>query len=446
MDDDERPVAKLFVPWDWDQIAIQALMKVCGDSVNKFARRIDASPRAVGYWVYEGATPTPALALQLYRVWAQLKPWQRKVFAALLTSASATTGAGWDVPSSTKEKYTNRRDAVLALLSAPFIPQELLERIMDAGGWGVDNGLVASHEQWHATLAAAYRTTHPRLLLPAVAGHADDVYDLLGGSLTPKLRTRLAIVGVGAHCEAGLLAFQLGDVASARRQVTVARDIAEEAADLSLQAQALGVSSMVWSPALRGGRGGDPERAVDLLDQALALERHLDGCTRGWLAVSRSSEAIEAKDLDTAQVWLEAGRQALAEEGPPDGLFSAAGMCYGTAGHLVSVEARADALAGRFDEAEHVLEQLVAGAVNVRIKATDLTHLGWVRMLAKQPEASDALKAALAAARSVGHVMGVERIRAVRDQFPGEWAGLGCVRELDELLNGISARTQKNGL
>lgn len=307
---------------------------------------------------------------------------------------------------------------------------------MDAWGWGVDRGLVASHEQWHATLAAAYRTTDARLLLPAVAGHADDVYELLGRPLTPELRTRLAVVGVNVHCEGGLLAFTLGDVASARRGVTVARDIAEEAGDLRLQAQALGVSSMVWSPALRGGRGGDSERAVDLLDQALALERHLDGCTRGWLAVSRGSEAVEAEDLDTARAWLEAGREALEElDGPPHGLFSPAGMCYGMAGHLVSVEARADALAGRFDEAEHVLNQLVAGAVNVRLKATDLTHLGWVRMLAKQPEgACDALKGALAAARSVGMVMGVERIRAVRNQFPTEWSELGCVKALDERL------------
>lgn len=433
MNNDEG-LAKLFVPWDWDQIAIQALMKVCGDSVNKFARRIEASPRAVGYWVYEGTTPTPALALELYRVWAELKPWQRQVFAALLSSASVTVEAGWSIPSSTKEKYTNRRDAVVALLSAPFIPQELLERIMDAGGWGVDSGLVTSHEQWHAVLAAAYRTTHPQLLLPAVAGHADDLYELLGRTLTPELRTRLVAVGVHAHCEAALLAFQLGDVTSARRQVTIARDIAEEARDLRLQARALGVSSMVYSSALRGGHGGDPERAADLLDQALALERHLDRCTRGWLAVCRGSEAIEAHDLETAKTWLEGGREALTEpDGPSQGLFSSAGMCYGTAGHLVSVEARTDGLAGRFDKAEHALNQLIASAVNVRLQATDLTHLGWVRMLAKQAEgACEALKTALVAARSVGHVMGVERIRAVRDQFPPEWDELRCVQELDE--------------
>jgi hypothetical protein len=224
------------------------------------------------------------------------------------------------------------------------------------------------------------RTTDLWLLLPAVAKQADDLYELLSRPLTPTLRTRLALVGVHAHCQAGLLAFQLGNVTSTRRQVTVARDIAEEAGDLRLQAQALGVSSMMWSPALRGGRGGDPKRAVDLLDQALALERHLDGCTRGWLAVCRGSEAVEAQDLDTAQVWPEAGQEVLAEpDGRPHGLFSPAGMCYGTTGHLVSVQARTDALAGRFDEAEYVLNQLIAGAVNVRLKATDLTHLGWVR-------------------------------------------------------------------
>lgn len=206
----EKGPAKLFVPWDWDSVAIRALIKVYGDSLAKFAQRINASPRTVGYWVYEGATPTPALALELYRLWAELKPWQRKVFAALLNSGAAIVKAGWGIPSSTKEKFTNRRDAVVALLSAPFIPQELLERIMDASGGGVDSGLIASHEQWHATLAAAYRTTHPRLLLPAVAGHAYDLYELLGRPLTPELRTRLEVVGVQAHCEAGLLRFSSG--------------------------------------------------------------------------------------------------------------------------------------------------------------------------------------------------------------------------------------------
>ncbi|MGH3922777.1 MAG: hypothetical protein ACRDTT_07905, partial [Pseudonocardiaceae bacterium] len=64
-----------------------------------------------------------------------------------------------------------------------------------------------------------------------------------------------------------------------------------------------------------------------------------------------------------------------------------------------------------------------------------LVDLAAARVLQGEPEqACGDLVRALKLALDAGYMTGVERIRGVRDRFRPEWAGLPCVRDLDDLL------------
>jgi hypothetical protein len=63
--------------------------------------------------------------------------------------------------------------------------------------------------------------------------------------------------------------------------------------------------------------------------------------------------------------------------------------------------------------------------------------VAWV--LQGEPDAACAtLTSALDLALEAGFVMGVERVRGVRAQFPTAWTPLPCVVELDERLRLVT--------
>ncbi len=83
MGNSELPAAKRRTPWEWDATAVRALVKVLGESQERFARLVGAAPRTVRTWLHEGAVPSPAMARALYRVWASMEDWEREVFDTL---------------------------------------------------------------------------------------------------------------------------------------------------------------------------------------------------------------------------------------------------------------------------------------------------------------------------------------------------------------------------
>jgi len=64
----------------------------------------------------------------------------------------------------------------------------------------------------------------------------------------------------------------------------VACGLAAESGDPGLLAQVIGASSIVYSTLPWSGRGGNSERAIELLDQAGTLAVHADPHTRLWIA------------------------------------------------------------------------------------------------------------------------------------------------------------------
>jgi hypothetical protein len=273
-------------------------------------------------------------------------------------------------------------------------------------------------------------------VLPMASVYADSVLELLSRPMTDRHRTRLYVVAVGVHAQIGLWSCHAGYGTDAYRQLTTACDLAVCAGNPVLHAQALGALSYLFSSAPRGGRGGNPKRALELLDQALDQAARGDAFTRGWLATWRADQHATLGDVDAAFADAETAYSQLAVgDDLAEGFFSRPTYGYGMHGHLGSVQAVTLALAGRDYEADRAFAQVLASAANLRRRVCTYGHHALTLVVAKQPEqACHALTRSVELARPAGYVMGIERIFGVWDQFDPSWFDLACVRELDERL------------
>lgn len=93
-----EPAAVWAPPWEWSEAAIRALMRVRGDSARTLAKDAYVVDRAVEGWLYEGRSPSSGSAKELYRLWAELDPWQREVFDGLRAHPAGVGGGGLRAP------------------------------------------------------------------------------------------------------------------------------------------------------------------------------------------------------------------------------------------------------------------------------------------------------------------------------------------------------------
>ena len=110
-------------------------------------------------------------------------------------------------------------------------------------------------------------------------------------------------------------------------------------------------------------------------------------------------------------------------------------------GHLDSVRATIYGLAGETDQAEQVFEQVQAQAANGRRRAASYAHqaLAYAKARPADPEAACAyLLKSVDIATAEGYAMGVRRTLGVRAGFRPGWAGLPCVREVDDRLRQLN--------
>lgn len=304
----------------------------------------------------------------------------------------------------------------------------------------IDSMLVAGHEDEAAALASRYRSADPRVVLPMATVYADSVLGLLARPMTDRDRARLYVVAVGVHAQTGLWACHASRWADAYRYLATACDLAACAGNPPLRAQALGAFSYLFSSAPRGGRGGDPDRALELLDQALDQAAGADGFTRGWLATWRADQHATLGDVGAALADAETAHRDLAVgDDRAEGFFSRSTYGYGMDGHLGSVQAVTLALSGHAYEADRAFERVLDSAANLRRRVCTYGHHGMVLAVAGEPEgACDKLTRSLDLAQPTGYTLGIERILGVRDSFDESWSDLACVRELDERLRRIA--------
>ncbi|MGH8884558.1 MAG: hypothetical protein ACRDYX_05165 [Egibacteraceae bacterium] len=301
--------------------------------------------------------------------------------------------------------------------------------------------MVEAYEEATAAYAVKHETADPRVLGPEVADHADRLLRLLDRGMSESLHRRVYAVTVAAHVQAGWVAFHCADRAVARRYLATATQVAVESGVPTLHAQALNAEEILYNPWPSGGRGGNPKRGMELLDQAADLAAgHADKLTVARIAVGRAEEAVALHKAPISQTAVEDAQRALdAGGGPQQGLFTVSGLYAGTDAWLERVRAKVDAAAGRYDDAEKTLTALFARDLargHARADAITVANIGAVRRDAGDPEgACDALGDGLGRATRAGYLlMGVERIRGVRDGFPPEWTPLARVRDLDEQI------------
>lgn len=328
--------------------------------------------------------------------------------------------------------------AAVAKLAAVLLPADVVERIVAAvtRGGQVHATVVADHEQFADALAARHRVTRPDELVGEVARHADVLLGLLDRPIRDADRRRLEVIAVGSYVQAGKLAHHLDDRVAARRYFATANDIADEAGDDVLRAQALRVASVLRSPIPTGGRSGDSRKAVTLMRKVVALARRADPATLAdayrWLGLQLAADEDERGFRES----FEAAERLSGGHGPLDSHGFLTSTVAVTPEQVSGDIGTGLVLLGHADEAIDALEASLAPAGSGRWSVIKLVDLAAARMLQGEPEqACDELARALKVALNTRYMTGIERIRGVRDQFRPEWADLPCVRDLDDLLH-----------
>lgn len=336
---------------------------------------------------------------------------------------------------------TNRRQALAtwigaaAGLSLPTLDDRQVGR---AGP--VDRRLLASHVEVADTLASMYRSVDPRAVLSMAAAYTDEVLELYDQRATGAADD-LAVIVVGVHCQVGLWACHAHQPARARRYLATACDVAAGLGDPALQARALGALAYLHSSAPRGGLGGNPRRALELLGRALALAANADGFSRGWLATWRADQHATLGDLAAARADLELADATLdADDGADVGFFARRHYGYGMHGHLNSVRGLVHALAAQLDESERTFATVHANAANSRRRIASCGHQALAYVRASEPEAAcEALDHSLTLIETEPYPMGLQRVLGARASFDPAWADLPPVRELDQRLAPLAS-------
>ncbi|MGH8930547.1 MAG: hypothetical protein ACRDZO_07915 [Egibacteraceae bacterium] len=423
------------------------------DNIHDYAARLSAGAGTIQGWEDNPSiipTPTKAKALD-----ALLRRLDRETVVrfALLVAGDAGVWVSDSLGLNGNGEGTDRNQALRVIFGglagialAPLDALgEALQRITETAAnraARADAGLATAHEDLAEALTRLYHSTRPEALAAPVARHADLVLSLLDRPSTPAIRQRLGAAAVSMCAQAGLLAFQTGDHATARRYFALGRSAADDSGNETLCAQMLGLASIVSSALPRGGQGGTPTLAAHLLDRACTLSAaHSDGLTRLWLAVWRADEAVAVQDLPVCRASLDAADRAPRSLTAPErGFFSTAGLAHGIDSHLATVRARTTALSGRHADAEQALIEAVASADGPLEQVVALTHLAMARIRSDQPEAAcQALTEGLDLAVAHGYVTEARRVCGVHRQFPAEWVPLACVADLGEHLRFATA-------
>ncbi|MGH8902497.1 MAG: hypothetical protein ACRDYA_12665, partial [Egibacteraceae bacterium] len=322
-------------------------------------------------------------------------------------------------------------------VAAAAIPWAAVERISDTRHTAVDDSLVTAYEDIADPLWQAYLSPERERLLVVVGQQAAAVRDVLRGPMTGDQRRRLYEVSVGLHAEAGMLGLHLHELDIADGFFALARTAADDSRDGWLQAQALQISTHLLCSLQHGGRGGNDDLALTRLEQATVHAANADAHTRAETARRLAEQRALAKDDPGFHAALERAHVGFARvDGSERGFSARSGAflspcwLHGTAGWGHMLAKRNGEALREFRAALRDPAMSPRGAVQMH---ADMARV-WVQL--DEPEQACAqLTAALKlAAATGGYPMGLQRIRGVRAGFPTPWAGLDCVRELDQRL------------
>ncbi|MGH2732435.1 MAG: hypothetical protein ACRDJG_05780 [Actinomycetota bacterium] len=325
-----------------------------------------------------------------------------------------------------------------AMAAAPVL--ETLERIAHAldRPSRIDERLLdALHE--HATrLGEAYHGLPAESLITPTREHLEAVVRLMRFSMTDSQRRRLCGIAADVAALAGWIYLLLDGHADAQACLALARSLAHESEHPTLEAVVFGSMSRASSPTLTS-RGGDPSAALALVERASGLAERTPALVRSWLGERTAIEYACAGYSGASDRTLEDARCTLAKSTGESSLGGFLGrlLTMQDQWYLTTVEGLCHVQLGRGERAEGVLLSALddASPVRRRLPIMLLADLAAAYILQDAPEAATrALAEARVLAAQCGFSVGLQRIRNVRSRMPLAWAGLGCVRDLDERL------------
>ena len=296
-----------------------------------------------------------------------------------------------------------------------------------------DRVLVDDLEVITRSYARQVETVAPGSLLPALRSHLA----MLSGSLhagqpEPVRRRLLSLTGETAVL-AGRLSWLLDNRGEARQCWTLACDLAREASDDTLLAEALGNQRVFHSTIPNRGQYGRPDRAIALLDAAEeCLSPASPPYPRMMVLLLRAEDRAAVGDADASARDLEAAERAIATATGPDQGFYAGWDASRIAGYRGSC-----ALAlGRPEEASAVLESALEQTDDTLLgqRCAVMTDLATAYAMQREVEQSaDLLMDSANVAERAGLSELLHRVTGAR-QHLDPWSDVPAVALLDERL------------
>ncbi|MGH8887401.1 MAG: hypothetical protein ACRDYX_19995 [Egibacteraceae bacterium] len=415
----------------WTGLQARALRIALRLPLNGFARLLNAGRTTVCDWEAAGDQLVLSWAMQdeLDEVLSGASDDAKRRFGNLarggpvvwVSDSVPLTGNGGD---------TDRGQFFKAGLVAAFAPLDVVERLMGTPV-RVDGGYLDALER--QTVGLYSEVGLPlRARLQHARPHLEEALGLLGGSMSPGDRQRLRVIAGASSQLVGGLARRAGLWGDAQRHHAAALALGREAGHIGVQAGALGGLAQLH---LEAGRGPEHAKdAADYIDEAwsLAATGPVAAEARSWLAAARGLAKAASGDGDGLRAGIDDAYRVLGHEGPT-----------GIGDRLVGpmTEACVERYLGeglvRLGDAERAVAALrpVVDQARGGERTRRMVHLAEALALAREPEeACRLLGDGAEQAVTQGYWLGLRFVFAVRAGFPGEWAGLGCVQDLDERL------------
>jgi tetratricopeptide (TPR) repeat protein len=310
----------------------------------------------------------------------------------------------------------------------------------------VDPRLLGELEHLSTQIARKYAAGEAETALPAARAQAYAVTQLLDrASMTPTQRDRLRSIGADAAAMQGVLELNMGNPDQARDSFDLALDLAPSAHDARLEALVTAAETWLWSPGSLGARAtGSPQQAVAAMEHACALGRHAPAPAQVWLHAFRARDLAVARDATGSARAREQALWAVGGIDPADdpawGFFSTHGELAGFEGARIhGIDGERLQLLGQYADAISPLQQAI-DASQMPIKQSRVRRVlmaAWTGAGEPEPACAAGI-ATLDQAVAAGFTLKIEGVRDIRVTFPDDWAGLACVRELDERLRALA--------
>lgn len=305
----------------------------------------------------------------------------------------------------------------------------------------VDPALPGELEALSTQIARAYTAGQTASALPAARAQAHSVTRLLDRAvMTSAQRNRLRSIGADAAAMQGVLELNIGNPGEARDAFDLALDLARDARDARLEALVTAAETWLWSPAQLGARATkSPQQAVDALEHACVLGRHAPAPAQAWLHAYHAWHLAAAGDAGQWARALASVQDTVGGIHPDEhgwGFFSTHGELAGlNSGRILGFEGDTRLLLGQHADAINPLQQAL-GTAYMSMKEPILRRslmAAWTGADEPEPACAAGI-ACLGQADAASLTLNVELVRDIRATFPGSWADLDCVHQLDDRL------------